>query len=228
MKPKVKNRDMNYKSVLTKVADVDEKGVVKFYASVFNTPDRVKDIVLPGAYKKTIAENFAEIQHYKNHYSDEMPGVITELAEDSTGLLVTSKLIMDTQIGAETYAQYKAMAEVGKSMAHSIGYVPVKEDPNGEWNYLKEIFLFEVSTLTKRPAHPSAIAVDIKTEDEMLTEIAYIEALLKSDLPDVELEELEKVKSHIEALILSRRESTQSKDEPLTRQEILKILLRNG
>jgi HK97 family phage prohead protease len=228
MKPKLKHRDLNYKSVMTQVADVDEKGVVKFYASIFNTPDRVKDIVVPGAYKKTIAENFSDIQHYKNHYSDEMPGVITELAEDATGLLVTSKLIMDTQIGAETYAQYKAMAEVGKSMGHSIGYVPVKEDTNGEWNYLKEIFLFEVSTLTKRPAHPSAVTVDLKTEDEMLTEIEYIEALLKSDLPDVELEELEKIKSHIEALILSRREATQQKDEPLTRQEILKILLRNG
>ena len=228
MKPKLKHRDLNYKSVMTQVADVDDKGVVKFYASIFNTPDRVKDIVVPGAYKKTIAENFSDIQHYKNHYSDEMPGVITELAEDATGLLVTSKLIMDTQIGAETYAQYKAMAEVGKSMGHSIGYVPVKEDPNGEWNYLKEIFLFEVSTLTKRPAHPSAVTVDLKTEDDMLTEIEYIEALLKSDLPDVELQDLEKIKSHIEALILSRREATQQKDEPLTRQEILKILLRNG
>ena len=205
---KVKHREPLYKSALTEVKDVDSTGIVRFYASVYNTPDRVNDIVVKGAYSKTIAENFKEIQHYKNHDSTQMPGVITELKEDDNGLLVTSKMILNTQLGRETHEEYKAMAEAGKSMSHSIGYVPVKEEPNAGMNYLKEIFLYEVSTLTKRPAHPDAVTVDVKSLD-------YIKALLKSDLPDDELAELEQLKNEIEALLIERSRKTTPKQEPL-------------
>jgi len=212
---KIKHREIQFKSVLTKVEDINDKGVVRFYASVFNTEDRVKDIVVRGAYKKTITENFKEIQHYKNHDSTLMPGVPFEFSETDTGLLVSSKLILATQLGRETYEEYKAMAEAGKSMGHSIGYAVVKEDVMGEINYLKELFLFEVSTLTKRPAHPDAVTVDVKTVEELMTDIEFYNAMLKTDLPDVELEKLEKIKNHIEALILSRQKATQEISEPL-------------
>jgi uncharacterized protein len=212
---KLKHREPEYKSVLTKVNDVDSSGVVRFYASIFNTPDRVKDIVVKGAYTKTIAENFKEIQHYKNHDSTLMPGVITELNQDDTGLLVTSKLILTTQLGKETHEEYKAMAEAGKSMAHSIGYVPVKDEPQAGVNYLKEILLYEVSTLTKRAAHPDALTVDVKT-------IEYLKAMLKTDLPDDELKELEQIKNEIEALLIERSRKSTPQEKPLTKQEILK------
>jgi uncharacterized protein len=217
---KLKHREPEYKSVLTKVNDVDSSGVVRFYASIFNTPDRVKDIVVKGAYTKTIAENFKEIQHYKNHDSTLMPGVITEFNQDDTGLLVTSKLILTTQLGKETHEEYKAMAEAGKSMAHSIGYVPVKEEPQAGVNYLKEILLYEVSTLTKRAAHPDALTVDVKT-------IEYLKAMLKTDLPDDELKELEQIKNEIEALLIERSRKSTPQEKPLTKQEILKYL-NNG
>lgn len=217
---KLKHREPEYKSVLTKVNDVDASGVVRFYASIFNTPDRVKDIVVKGAYSKTITENFKEIQHYKNHDSTLMPGVITELNQDDTGLLVTSKLILTTQLGKETHEEYKAMAEAGKSMAHSIGYVPVKEEPQAGVNYLKEILLYEVSTLTKRAAHPDALTVDVKT-------IEYLKAMLKTDLPDDELKELEQIKNEIEALLIERSRKSTPQEKPLTKQEILKYL-NNG
>jgi uncharacterized protein len=217
---KLKHREPEYKSVLTKVNDVDSSGVVRFYASIFNTPDRVKDIVVKGAYTKTIAENFKEIQHYKNHDSTLMPGVITEFNQDDTGLLVTSKLILTTQLGKETHEEYKAMAEAGKSMAHSIGYVPVKEEPQAGVNYLKEILLYEVSTLTKRAAHPDALTVDVKT-------IEYLKAMLKTDLPDEELKELEQIKNEIEALLIERSRKSTPQEKPLTKQEILKYL-NNG
>jgi HK97 family phage prohead protease len=212
---KIKHREIQFKSVLTKVEDIDEKGIVRFYASVFNTEDRVKDIVVRGAYKKTITENFKEIQHYKNHDSTLMPGVPFEFSETDNGLLVSSKLILGTQLGRETYEEYKAMAEAGKSMGHSIGYAVVKEDQLGEINYLKELFLFEVSTLTKRPAHPDAVTVDVKTVEELMTDIKFYNAMLKTDLPNVELEKLEQIKNHIEALILSRQKATHEISEPL-------------
>ena len=221
---KAKHNDPQFKGCLTQVKDVNESGVITFYASVFNTVDRVGDIVEKGAYKKTIKENFKQIQHYKNHYSDEMVGVVQELKEDDYGLLVVSKLILDTQQGKETYAQYKAMAEADKSMSHSIGYYPVKveDNPDEDFVKLKEILLFEVSTLTKRPAHPDATTVGIKSIDDLLKESKYYEALLKSDLPEIELEQLENIKNHIDALIANRAaKSTPANNEPqFTSEEI--------
>ena len=226
---------MLFKSCLTEVKDIDAKGVVKFYGSILNTDDRVKDIVDPGAYTKTISDNYSEIQHYKNHNSELMPGVIRELKEDSQGLLVTSNLIMDTQLGRETYAEYKAMAEAKKSMGHSIGYIPVREQKSDDgFNHLKEVFLFEVSTLTKRAAHPDALTVDIKSLenldfDALIKEEVFYTNLLKCEFTDVKLENLEKIKNHISALIeKSRRDlAPDLKNAPLTKKQMLKILL-NG
>jgi len=206
---KLKKREIQYKAQLTKVEDIDEKGIVKFYASVFGNLDKAGDVVDFGAYKKTLSENFKEIQHFKNHDSRLMPGVVQEAKEDESGLLIVSKLIRGTQLGRETYEEYKAMAEAGKSMFHSIGYIPVKEEKKDDGNHLKEIFLKEVSTLTAHPANNAALTVDIKSE------IDYLNELLKADLSDVKLERIEQVRDKLNALIEERAaKSTPEKDEP--------------
>lgn len=221
MPMKLKNRDLLFKAQLTKIEDIDNKGIVKFYASVFGNLDKAGDIVDPGAYSKTIAENIKEIQHYKNHDSRLMPGVITEAKEDDRGLLITSKLILGTQLGKETYEEYKAMAEVGKSMFHSIGYIPVKEEKKDDGNHLKEIFLREVSTLTAHPANSEALTVDVKSE------IDFIDQLLKSDLSDVTLEKLESIKQKIQSLIETKRavdlQHSKQNEPTITRDELKQI-----
>lgn len=232
MKEKVKLRTPQYKSCISEVKDIDEKGVVSFYASVFGTPDRVKDIVDFGAYKKTINESFKEIQHYKNHDSTLMPAVVQELKEDSYGLLTRSKMILKTQLGLETYEEYKAMAEAGKSMFHSIGYTPTREEQKGEFNHLKEIYLFEVSSLTKRPAHPDALTTGIKSLDELdfeelVKEETFYTNLLKCKFTDAKLENLERIKNHITALIEEsrRKNAPDLNNAPLmTKQDIINIL----
>lgn len=227
----IKHKQPQYKSCLTLVKDIDEKGTVVFYGSIFNTPDRVKDIVVPGAYKKTISENFKEIQHYKNHDNSLMPGVITELSEDQTGLLAKSKLILGTKTGAETYEEYKAMAEAGKSMSHSIGYIPVKEEPDGNgFNLLKENYLIELSSLTARPAHPGALTVGVKSFeqmdlDQLVIEDQFYKNLLNCKFTDAKLSNLELLKTYISALINEKsRESTPKKEPQLSKEEIRKIL----
>jgi len=217
---KTKNRELQYKAALTKVEDIDEKGQVKFYASIFGNKDKAGDIVVAGAYKKTLAENFKEIQHFKNHDSRMMPGVVTEASEDKIGLMIVSSLIMGTQLGKETYEEYKAMAAAGKSMFHSIGYVPVKwdRDEADDTTFLREIMLREVSTLTAHPANPLALTVGIKSE------IDYLDELLKADLSDVSLEKIEKMKDKIIALYEKRAaEALDDKSEPLSVNELKEI-----
>lgn len=234
MPVKVKFRDMLYKSCITQVKDIDEKGVVSFYGSILNTPDRVKDIVDPGAYTKTISENFSEIQHYKNHDSTLMPGVIQQngLEQDNYGLLTRSKLILSTQLGLETYEQYKAMAEAKKSMGHSIGYVPVRQQKSADgFNHLKEIYLFEVSTLTKMAAHPDALTVGIKSFEDLdfealVKEEIFYTNLLNCKFTDAKLENIELIHKHLQSLIETmRRDMHPSDDAPMLKaDEILKLL----
>lgn len=218
MPQKLKNRDLYFKAQLTKVEDVSEKGIVRFYGSVFGNLDKAGDIVDPGAYTKTIAENLREIQHYKNHDSRLMPGVITEAKEDERGLLITSKLILGTQLGKETYEEYKAMAEVGKSMFHSIGYIPVKEEKKDDGNHLKEIFLREVSTLTAHPANNEALTVDVKSE------IDYLDALLRADLSDIKLEKLQLIRDKLQSLIDQRAVDPQHSKQNEPTIEIKELL----
>jgi HK97 family phage prohead protease len=217
---------MEYKGSQTKIVDVDEKGVVVFYASVFNNKDKGNDIMEKGAFRKTIKENFKNIRHFKHHDSTQMPGVVQELAEDDKGLIVTSKLILGTQIGKETYEEYRAMAEADKSMDHSIGYwvTKFKEEREKETDeytrWLKEVQLGEVSTLTAWGMNPEALTVDVKRYhtidmDELLKEERYFSLLLKCDFPEAKLEQLEQLLTKIQTLIRLKADSfTLNADEP--------------
>ena len=205
-----KNKQPKYKSCIKAVAELDEKGVVKFYASVFGNIDRVGDIVTKGAYKKTIRENYSEIQHYKNHDSAIVPGVITEMYEDEKGLVTISKLMLKTNAGSETYEYYKAMSEAGKKAVHSIGYVPVKEEQKDNINYVSEIYLQEVSTLTKLAANPEALTIGIKelenySFEDLYQEKKFFDCLINGKFEDVELEKIQKTIYNLQNIIESRK-----------------------
>ena len=210
---------MEYKSCQTEIKEIDQSGTVIFYAAVFGNEDLGGDTLARGATAKTIQENFKNIRHFKHHNSSLMPGVIQEIKEDSYGLLVNSKLILNTQTGLETYEEYKAMAEVQKSMDHSIGYRTIKSendtsDPNVYRRILKEIQLYEVSTLTAWGMNPLAQTVSVKSFDQLdfnqlITEQKYLNQLLKCRFTDAKLEHIEQVKKHIDDIVLSRNQSTQ-------------------
>ncbi len=204
-------RAMEYKGCITEIKDVTQSGTVVFYASVFGNTDFGGDIVEPGAFKKTLKENMKNIRHFKHHNPNLMPGVLHDLKEDSYGLLATSKLILNTQLGKETYEEYKAMIDAGKSMDHSIGYATIKSenDEENETRKLKEVRLYEVSTLTEWGMNELAQTVSVKNLDQLdlnklLTEKKYYELLLKCSFTDAKLQHLEQFKKHVDSLIASR------------------------
>jgi len=222
--------EMEYKGCVSEIKEITEKGIVTFYAAVFGNKDYGNDIIEPGAFRKTLSENIKNIRHFKQHDGWQMPGVIQEINEDSYGLLVKSKLILNTQLGKETYEEYKAMAEAGKSMDHSIGYRTIKWDTSNENNEevrrLKEIKLFEVSTLTAFGMNPLAQTVGVKSLeqfnfDQLLTEKKYLDILLKCQFTDAKLEHIEQLKAHIESLITSRSKANTQKQEPISASELI-------
>jgi len=218
------------------IKSIDEKGFVSFYANAFNNMDSMRDISLPGSFSKTIKENAARIRHFKYHDHRLMPGVVTELKEDDFGLLVTSKLILDTQLGKETYEQYKAMFEAGKQMEHSVGVNAIKyevTDPD-DWEKrvrkVSEWKLWEVSTLTAWGANDRALAVSIKdlegaTREEIENEIIFLKSLLNiSTYSDMKLDQIEKQMNFLQTLKAGRQPELQATTDRTTLNEFREIL----
>ena len=126
------------------IKEVDPDGTVLFYANTFNFEDSDGDISLPGSFAKTLKENAARLRHLKYHDTRLMPGVIKEASEDQVGLLIKSQLILNTQLGKETYEEYKAMFDAGKQMEHSVRVQAIKfversEEHTSELQSLREI-----------------------------------------------------------------------------------------
>ena len=190
------------------IKGLDDKGVVQFYANAFHNEDTDKDTSLPGSFQKTISENRNRIRHYKMHDKNRMPGVVMELKEDQIGLLVTSQLILGTQLGRETYEEYKAIAAAGKQMEHSAGLNCIKYDVKADTGgrVVSEWKLWEVSTLTAWGANDKALTVSIKslenaTRDEIEKELIFLKGLLNiTSYSELKLEQIEKQYNFLDKL----------------------------
>jgi HK97 family phage prohead protease len=157
---------MLYKNTDDSVQDVDvERGIVTGYFSVFGNKDADGDIVLPGAYKKTLRENGPQserprILHLFMHDSTKILGKPQVLKEDKKGLYFESK-ISDTSLGRDVIQLYrdKVLTE------HSIGYQIVKRevDEQAEVQKLIELKLWEGSTVSWG-ANMEALVDTVKAE----------------------------------------------------------------
>lgn len=144
------------------IKTISETGAFSGYASVFGNEDLWGDIVVAGAFSKSIAEKKPAMLW--QHNSDEPIGVWVVLAEDEKGLYVEGQLLINGVARAkEAYELLVAKAISGMS----IGYVPVvwewqkKEDSRNEIRLLKEVDLWEISLVTF-PANTEARVGDIK------------------------------------------------------------------
>jgi uncharacterized protein len=141
------------------IKDVDVKtGIVTGYFSIFGNIDSDGDMIMPGAFKRTLSNNYKRIKHLNQHRSYEpLSGTKDDkltVKEDATGLYFESQ-ISQTSYGKDVILLYQD----GVLEEHSIGYevlksrdhdsltverwgqkVPVKE--------LHELKLWEGSTVT--------------------------------------------------------------------------------
>jgi len=138
-----------------RLKDVDEKkGVVTGYASIFNNIDSDNEIVMPGAFLKTIQERGPEsvkprIKHLWQHDSWEPIAIPLVLEEDDRGLYFESKF------GTDTFSRDKLQQHIDKIITEmSIGYNVIKSediiDENDIFQYRKllELKLWEYSSVT--------------------------------------------------------------------------------
>lgn len=126
-----------------------EDGLFGGYGSVFGNTDSYGDVVMPGAFKRTLADHKRRKTMPKlfwQHDPWRPIGSWLSMEEDEVGLKVEGRLNMDVQQGREAYALLKA----GDIDGLSIGYQVVKSEDDETENIqrLKELKLIEVSVVS--------------------------------------------------------------------------------
>lgn len=153
------------KSIPFEVKIDEQKRTFKGYASTFGNMDLVKDIMQPGAFKKTIAERLPknQIKVLYQHY--EPLGRPIHIEEDSKGLYVEA-YISKTTLGNDVLELMHD--RVIDRM--SIGYDVIKDDYDTESGarLLKEVKLYEFSPVTF-PANEEAIIGQVKSIQDLET-----------------------------------------------------------
>src|SRR5690606_7913357 len=141
------------------VKEVGKDGKFAGYGSVFGELDSYRDIVMPGAFAKSLAEDFDAKDRlvpmlWQHDYFNPI-GVYDVIREDSKGLYVEGACNMEVQQGRECHALMKQGALTGLS----IGYTTVVSewDEKALTRKLIEVNLWEVSPVTF-PAGDSARA----------------------------------------------------------------------
>jgi HK97 family phage prohead protease len=209
-------------SIFTKVEDVDKKqGIVIFYTSVFGNKDSDGDITQKGAFKKTLSESFSRIRHLKNHRIAVGLPIKEETYEDDHGLRVASKLFKGVQEADELLIQYEVFADMGNAMEHSFGYETIKEEYSEEKgaNILKELKVWEFTTMETWGANPAALQVGLKEFNplDLIRELRILRSMVKGDFKDARLEQYEKQIQEIENYLLKEpvtpEETDHSEDE---------------
>ncbi len=170
--------ELEKKSCDLEIKDLSEdKGIVAFYFSTFNIPDNEKDETTPTTFDKTFSESKERIKHFRNHKKDEVPGRIIELGKDTVGAYAISQLAIKTDVGRDTFEQYKA----GIITEHSFGFNAIRpEAKSGGGRILKEVKLHEVSSLTAWGSNGMTPPLYIKSLEDATEYLARINKLLTS------------------------------------------------
>ncbi|WP_299195742.1 HK97 family phage prohead protease [uncultured Amphritea sp.] len=133
-----------------KIKSVTETGEFEGYGSVFGVKDSDSDIVIKGAFEKSLAawkEKGRLPAMLWQHKMSEPVGIYTEMKEDENGLYVKGRLLIDDDpLAKRAHAHMKA----GSLGGLSIGYMLNEYDYDNQkdaW-ILKEIDLWEVSLVT--------------------------------------------------------------------------------
>lgn len=145
------------------IKSLDEGGGFEGYASVFGVQDSDGDVIVKGAFRKSI-EKFQGMNKMPKmlwqHDTTKIIGKYTEMREDENGLFVKGQLILEVQQGREAYALMKA----GQLDAMSVGFNIVNAGGDGSMRgrVIDEVDLWEVSLVTWG-ANPAALITNVKS-----------------------------------------------------------------
>jgi len=162
------------KSLNTKVADVNTKGIVTIQITQFDKYDSDNDRLLKGALNKTWSEG-SQV-HLVDHKMGTSTFVGLPIKRDAETGIIESKLNLNKQVGIDLLADYEFSQENGRSLQHSHGFAAVKgkykENEKGGFDF-SEVKQFEYSTVlfgavSDTPLHSIKSEKDLKETIELI------------------------------------------------------------
>ena len=168
-------------------AEEGEEGTFYGYGSIFNNTDLGNDVVVNGAFTKSLARTGPKgVKLLYQHKSDMPIGVFEEIEEDGKGLKVKGRLALGTQAGREAYELLKMGALDGLSIGFRVSPKGQEYDGKSKKRFIKEVDLMEISLVTF-PMNPKARVRSVKGEEVSIREwengMRDAFALSRSDTP---------------------------------------------
>lgn len=156
---------LKHRQVAFNVKAIEKDGSFAGMASVFGNVDFYGDVVMPGAFGKTLAnwkQKDALPPVLWQHDSKQPIGAHTAMAENGDGLAVEGQLLIgDVQKAAEAHALMKAKVIRGMSIGYDTFPDGMKYDADHSIMQLTAIDLWENSIVTF-PANDQALVTEVK------------------------------------------------------------------
>lgn len=145
------------------IKEVSEDGSFSGYGSTFGNVDHDRDVIAAGAFSKSLKKKkVGKIKMLWQHDPHQPIGVWEEMHEDSRGLFVKGRLLLDVEKGREAYALMKAGVLDSMSIGFAIPSGGYEIDEKKRVRVIKEADLWEVSVVTF-PANPKATIRRVKS-----------------------------------------------------------------
>lgn len=222
---------MQFKQVSHEIKELDDaKGVIIAYASVYNNIDSDREVIMPGAFTKTVNENYKRIRVLKDHNPTIGLGVPLAInTSDSYGLLTTTQFNLKKEVSRDMYEDIKLFLANGLNAELSIGFQTIKSieervDEENEIEKITEVKLWEYSFLSNWAANERALVQSVK----QMNNTDFIELLVKMyNLPYSD-ERLKLVENILKSLETNEPivEITPNVVEPIDNVQLLKDLLK--
>ena len=203
----------------------DEAGTFVGYASVFGNVDQGGDVVVKGAFKRTLEAHQSRIKMLWNHDYKSPPIGISTVKEDEHGLLNNGKLFYkDMERARDVYTGIKN----GAIDAMSFMYDVIQSEPGMKdgmrVRFLKELKLFETSPVNF-PMNESAVITGVKEEDvpALLERLAKFEKYMEDYDPAGMKEFLSGLDTSVKALhqkIEGLGKATPENGEPANEKDV--------
>lgn len=160
-KKEVDEMELKQFSAPFEIKDIDEdKGEFEGHAAIFDKVDGMGDIIVPGAFKKSLHTHpKKKVKMLRQHNMGDIIGVWDVIKEDSDGLFVKGRLLLQLQKAQETFILMKE----GVLDSMSIGFRTVVDefDSKKMIRKLLEVKLFEISVVAI-PAQKDALITGVK------------------------------------------------------------------
>ena len=147
------------------IKEVSADGTFSGYGSTFGNMDSDRDVIAPGAFDKSLKRKKpSDIKLLWQHNPQEPIGVWEEMVQDSKGLKVRGRLLINQNVplADKAYALMKAGALGAMSIGFAIPKNGYEIDEKKQVRVIKEADLWECSIVTF-PANPKAKIQRVKS-----------------------------------------------------------------